>query len=144
MWFPARSGTPKETIKMTVPIICLILSALMILVTKAPVALAQAKEGRGYDNRNPRGQQARLTGFGARALAAHQNMIEAFPIFAAGLLLALVAGVQGQWVVILAVVFVVARVAYSVCYWVDVHLLRSLSWGVGFGASIGLMALPLL
>jgi len=132
-----------ETIEMTLPIICLILSAFMILVTKAPVALAQSKEGRGYDNRNPRLQQTRLTGFGARALAAHQNMIEAFPLFAAGLLLALVAGEQGMWVGILSVAFVVARVAYSICYWVDIHMLRSLSWGVGFGASIALMALPL-
>ncbi len=128
---------------MTVSTVCLILSALMILVTKAPVALAQSKEGRGYDNRNPRVQQTRLTGFGARALAAHQNMIEAFPIFAAGLLLALVAGVQGQWVGILAIVFVVARIVYSICYWADIHMLRSLSWGVGFGASIALMVLPL-
>lgn len=129
---------------MTVPMICLIFSALMILMTKAPVAMAQSKEGRGYDNRNPRQQQARLTGFGARALAAHQNMIEAFPIFAAGLLLALVAGVQGQWVGILSIAFVIARIVYSVCYWADIHALRSLSWGVGFFASIGLMALPLL
>ena len=143
MRFPAQVGALQETIKMTVPIICLILSALMILVTKAPVALAQAKEGRGYDNRNPRAQQSRLTGFGARALAAHQNMIEAFPVFAAGLLLALVAGVQGQWVGILCIAFVAARIAYSIFYWIDIHALRSLSWGVGFGASLGLMALPL-
>jgi len=129
---------------MTVATICLIFSALMILATKAPVALAQAREGRGYDNRNPRVQQSRLTGFGARALAAHQNMIEAFPVFAAGLLLALIAGVHGQWVGILSIAFVAARVVYSICYLADIHLLRSLSWGVGFGASVGLMALPLL
>ena len=67
----------------------------MILVTKAPVALAQSKEGRGYDNRNPRVQQSRLTGFGARALAAHQNMIEAFPVFAAGVLVVLATGTLG-------------------------------------------------
>jgi len=136
-------ASPLELTKMTIPITCLILSALMILVTKAPVALAQAKEGRGYDNRNPRAQQSRLTGFGARALAAHQNMLEAFPVFAAGLLLALVAGVQGQWVGILSIAFVAARIAYSVCYWIDIHMLRSLAWGIGFGASLGLMALPL-
>ncbi|MFO7764405.1 MAG: MAPEG family protein [Wenzhouxiangellaceae bacterium] len=128
---------------MTVPISCLILSALMILVTEAPVALAQAREGRGYDNRYPREQQARLTGFGARALAAHQNMIEAFPVFVAGPLLALVAGAQGQWREILVIVFVAARVAYSLCYWADIHVLRRLGWGLGFGASIALMALPL-
>jgi len=128
---------------MTIPILCLIFSALMILFTKVPVAMAQAREGRGYDNRYPRDQQAGLSGFGARALAAHHNMIEAFPVFAVGLLLAMVAGVGGQWVSILSLVFVIARVAYSLCYWADLHVLRSLSWSAGFGASIGLMALPL-
>lgn len=129
---------------MTVPTICLLVSALMILFTKVPVALAQAKQEHGYDNRNPRQQQARLAGFGARALAAHQNMIEAFPVFAAGLLLALTAGAHGQWVVILSIAFVVARIVYSIFYWMDIHALRSLSWGIGFGASIALMALPLI
>ncbi|MDT8408396.1 MAG: MAPEG family protein [Wenzhouxiangellaceae bacterium] len=128
---------------MTIPILCLIFSALMILVTKVPVAMAMAKEARGYNNRYPREQQARLTGFGARALAAHQNMNEAFPVFAAGLLMAMVAGAAGHWVTILALLFVVSRIAYSVCYWADIHLLRSLSWGVGFLASIALMTLPL-
>jgi len=130
---------------MSIPILCLILAALLILATKAPVAVAQAREGGGkYDNRNPRAQQARLTGFGARALAAHYNTIEAFPIFAAGLLAALWAVGDAPLVSGLAVTFIAARVAYAACYWADIHLLRSLTWGVGFFASLGLMGLALL
>lgn len=129
---------------MSIPILCLILAALLVLVTKAPVALAMAKQEGGYDNRYPREQQTRLTGFGARALAAHYNTIEAFPIFAAGLLAALWAVGDAPMVTTLAVIFVVARIAYAACYWADVHLLRSLTWGVGFFASIALMGVALL
>lgn len=69
---------------------CLLFAALMLVLTKAPVAWAQQRTGR-YDNHDPRAQQRELTGFGARALAAHQNTIEAFPLFAAGVLVSLIA-----------------------------------------------------
>lgn len=125
---------------MSIPVLCLIFSALMILFTKVPVAMAMAEDG-GYDNRHPRAQQARLTGFGARALAAHQNMIEAFPVFAAGLLLALWAEADPFWTSALALAFIAARVVYTILYLGDFPVLRSLSWGVGFAASLGLMVL---
>ncbi|MBY6204221.1 MAPEG family protein [Halomonas denitrificans] len=128
---------------MTVAVYCLIAAALMIVLTKVPLAWAMSKEGRGYDNRNPRQQQARLTGFGARALASHQNMIEAFPVFAAGVLLALLSGATGSWLTGLALAFVIARVVYTACYLADLHALRSIAWVVGFGASVGLMVLAL-
>ncbi|MDT8439203.1 MAG: MAPEG family protein [Wenzhouxiangellaceae bacterium] len=128
---------------MSIPLLCLLFAALMVLITKVPVAMAQARESGGYDNRHPRAQQARLEGFGARALAAHQNMIEAFPMFAAGLLAALWAGAEMQWVTGLAVVFIAARIAYTVFYLGNFHVLRSFSWGLGFFASIGLMVLAL-
>jgi len=125
---------------MSVAMLCLIFSALMILFTKIPVAMAMAEDG-GYDNHHPRAQQARLTGFGARALAAHQNMLEAFPVFASGLLLAMWAEVDPFWTAALALAFVAARVVYTILYLLDFHALRSLVWGIGFGASIGLMVL---
>ncbi|MEX2498860.1 MAG: MAPEG family protein [Wenzhouxiangellaceae bacterium] len=125
---------------MSTLMLCLIFSALMILITKVPVAMAMAEDG-GYDNRHPRAQQARLTGFGARALAAHQNMIEAFPVFAAGVLLVMVTGTTGYWVSVLALVFVGARIVYTIFYLGDFPVLRSMTWGVGFAASLGLMLL---
>ncbi|WP_335598963.1 MAPEG family protein, partial [Halopseudomonas sp.] len=53
---------------------------------KSRLPLRRGRSGKGYDNAHPRAQQAALTGWGARALASHQNMIEAFPLFAAGVL----------------------------------------------------------
>jgi len=129
---------------MNIAILCLIFSALMILFTKVPVAMAMAREPGGYDNHHPRDQEAGLTGFGGRALAAHQNMLEAFPVFAAGVLVALWSNADPGWTATLAVVFVIARVAYTILYLGDFHILRSLSWGVGFIASVGLMALALI
>lgn len=128
----------------SIPLLCLLFSALMVLLTKVPVAMAQAQQDGGYDNRHPRAQQARLEGFGSRALAAHQNMIEAFPIFATGLLAALWIQADARWVAILSMTFVFSRIAYTLLYLGDFHVLRSLSWGAGFLASIGLMALALL
>lgn len=125
---------------MFIPMLCLIFSALMILLTKVPVAMAMAERD-GYDNRHPRAQQAQLTGFGARALAAHQNMLEAFPVFAAGLLLALWAEADPFWTTTLALAFVAARVVYTILYLGNFSIMRSMVWGVGFGASLGLMVL---
>jgi len=129
---------------MNTALLSLLFAALLIPMSKVPLALAMGREKGGYDNRNPRAQQARLTGFGARALAAHQNMIEAFPVFAAGLLAALWAGAGGLWLHALAIAFLVARVVYTLLYLGDFPVLRSLAWTIGFAASLGLMVLALV
>ncbi len=43
----------------------------------------------------------------------------------------------------LAIAYVVARTIYPAMYIANVDKARSLVWFVGFGASLGLMALPL-
>ena len=80
----------------------------------------------------------------ARALAAHQNSLEAFPPFAVALIAAVVGGGDPARVHLLAIVWLVARVAYVVCYLADTHLLRSLTWAVGVASVFALMALPML
>jgi len=130
---------------MSIPFWCVFISALLIFIAKAPVAKAMAEEGGGrYDNRHPRAQQARLTGFGARALAAHLNSIEAFPLFAAGVLMAHATQTYGTLVDVLAITFVVSRVLYLLCYWWDLHWQRSLVWVVGLACSLLLMLSPAL
>ncbi|BAU75078.1 MAPEG family protein [Metapseudomonas furukawaii] len=129
---------------MSIPFWCLFAVALLIYIAKIPVAKAMKEEGRGYDNHHPRAQQARLTGFGARALAAHQNTIEAFPLFAAGVLVAHVTQTQGWFVETLALLFVVTRVLYLFLYWNDKATLRSLVWGVGLLCCLLLMLSPAL
>ena len=123
---------------------CIFISALLIFLAKAPVARAMQQESGVYDNHHPRSQQARLTGFGARALAAHLNSFEAFPLFAVGVLMAHVTQTHGVLVDGLAVTFVIARVLYLLCYWADWHWQRSLVWGVGLLCSLLLMLTPAL
>lgn len=128
---------------MSLPFWCVFISALLIFLAKAPLARAMNKEG-GYDNHHSRAQQARLTGFGARALAAHQNSFEIFPLFAAGVLMAQVAQAQGVLIDALAVTFVLSRVFYLICYWADLHWQRSLIWAVGLLCCLLLMLSPAL
>lgn len=131
---------------MATPLICLAVMLVIVVLTKVPVALAQAKQGqKGYDNRNPRQQQAALTGWGARALGAHQNTFESLIIFTPAVLIATIAARpdQASSAATLAIVHVVARVLYPALYIANVDLIRSLVWGVGFGASVWLAFLPL-
>jgi len=127
---------------MEVAISCLVIAALLHVISKIPVAVAMSRQGQ-YDNKHPRVQQAGLTGFGHRALSAHQNTIEAFPLFAAGIVVALIANVDQASINALAVTFVIARLLYLLCYLCDISWLRSIIWGVGYLASLTLIALPL-
>jgi len=87
---------------MTTLIWCLFIAGLLPLVAKAPVVFAMNKLG-GYDNNHPREQQSKLTGFGARALAAHQNAFESFIIFAPAVLLAIATHHIGANITLLAI-----------------------------------------
>ena len=124
---------------MTLVVVCLIIAACTPLLAKVPLGLIQAKQEGGYDNSDPRAQQASLSGVGARALAAQNNSFEAFPTFAAGVLIALWAQADLATVQVLCVVHVVARIAYIGLYLADYSTLRSLSWLLGFGCAIALM-----
>lgn len=128
---------------MTIAVGSVIFAALMIMISKVPVGIAQGRSEGGYDNHNPRDQQSQLTGFGRRALAAHQNTIEAFPLFAAGVVLALWAQAPMETVNMLCLVFAISRAAYVACYLLDIATVRSLIWFVGFVSSIWLMVLAL-
>ncbi|MBC9250863.1 hypothetical protein A9179_11300 [Pseudomonas alcaligenes] len=129
---------------MSIPFWCVLIAAVLIYVAKLPVAKAMNAEAGGYDNHNPRAQQARLTGLGARAHAAHLNSIEIFPLFVAGVLMAHTTQVFGWWVDLLAILFVITRVLYLVLYWRDVPTLRSLVWIVGLACCLLLMLSPAL
>lgn len=126
---------------MSIPFWCVFITALLIYVARTPVARAMKEQG-GYDNHLPRQQQARLTGFGARAVAAHQNSFEAFMLFAAGVLMAHTTQTQGYLIDWLAIVFVIARVIFLGCYWADLAWQRSLAWFVGLLCSLLLMLSP--
>ncbi|AZC36217.1 MULTISPECIES: MAPEG family protein [Pseudomonas] len=127
---------------MSIAFWCVFISALLIYVARMPVARAMKEQG-GYNNHLPRQQQAQLTGFGARAVAAHQNSFEAFMLFAVGVLMAHTTQTQGWLIDGLAIVFVITRVIYLLCYWADLAWQRSLVWFVGLLCSMLLMLSPI-
>ena len=126
---------------MSIPFWCVFISALLIFLAKIPVAKAMNEQG-GYDNHLSRQQQAQLTGFGARALAAHQNSFEAFILFAVGVLMAHTTQTAGWLIDALAIIFVITRIIYLLCYWGDLAWQRSLVWFVGLVCSLLLMISP--
>ena len=128
---------------MSLPLWCLFFSAILIFLARIPVGRAMKAAG-GYNNHQPRTQQAELTGVGARALAAHQNSFEAFSLFAAGVLVAEVTHTQGWLVDTIALVFLLARVIFILCYLADKPAPRSAAWTVGLLCSLLLMLSPAL
>ena len=79
-----------------------------------------------------------------RAYAAHLNAFEAFAPFAAGVVLAQLAGVDPSRIALLAVAFVILRVLHGVCYLADVALVRSLTWLAAFACVVALLVLAAL
>jgi len=123
---------------MTTLIICLFIALLLPLLAKGPVAYAMAKQGT-YNNNHPRQQQSELTGFGARALAAHQNAFESLILFAPALLLAIASFNSNEIIVQLAVTHIIARIAYNVLYLANISSLRSLVWGIATFCSFAII-----
>ena len=119
---------------MTIAFWCVLIAALF------PFLLAGiAKAGdRSFNNRRPREWYETVTGYRKRAWWAQQNSFEAFPLFAAAVIIAHIAGATQSTVDSIAILFVAARISYATCYLADVHLARSLSWLVGLGACIAL------
>ncbi|MEL4341738.1 MAPEG family protein [Shewanella xiamenensis] len=116
---------------------CLFIAMLLPYLAKGPVAWAMAKAG-GYDNHHPRSQQAQLTGFGARALAGHQNAFESLLIFGLAVLSVIATGKVTPMAEWLAIVHIVARFAYQILYLLNKGTLRSLSWFVAIFSAFGI------
>ena len=124
---------------MTILLTCLLIAMLLPYLAKGPVAVAMAKHG-GYDNHHPRTQQAQLTGFGARAVAGHQNGFESLLLFGLSALTVMVLGKVNDTVALLAIVHVLARIVYHVLYLLDKSSMRSISWFIGVFCSFGIFA----
>jgi uncharacterized MAPEG superfamily protein len=128
----------------TIPFVCVFIALLLVYLTRMPVTFAMSKMEGGYDNGTPRDQQAALTGWGRRALASHHNTIEAFPPFAAGVVICYLAKGSLVGSTVLSLIFIAARIAYPLLYLADLPRARSLVWGLGLLATLGLYLLPWL
>lgn len=97
-----------------------------------------AKSKKGFDNANPREWLARQEGFRARAHAAQLNSFEAFPFFAAAVVISQLRGAPADTVNMLALIFVAARVAYIALYVANLATLRSVAWLAGLACVVAL------
>ncbi|MGB7903806.1 MAG: MAPEG family protein [Steroidobacteraceae bacterium] len=94
--------------------------------------------GDSFDNRNPRDWLNAQSGFRKRANAAQHNSFEAFPFFAAAVIIAHLAGAPQGRIDLFAVVFILARLFYIAFYLADMATLRSLAWFAGIGSVVAL------
>ena len=115
---------------------CILIAALL----PYPFAIL-AKAGGNYSNHNPRNEAVWAEGFRKRAHGAQQNAFEAFPPFAAGVLIAWQLGGGREWLGGMAIAWVVLRVLYGVAYLVDMPALRSTLWILAFADVIGIFLL---
>jgi len=113
---------------------CVLLAALLPIIW-----VGIAKSGAdGYDNRKPRIFLAGLKDWPQRANWAQANAYEAFPPFAAGVIIAHIAGGDQLQIDILAGTFLLLRVLHGVFYIRDQDMARSLTWTAGLLTVIGL------
>lgn len=123
---------------MTTPLFCVLLAFALNYLSKIPLMIAMSREGKGYDNKNPREQQARLTGWGKRALAAHQNSFEVAPLFAACVFVGHLTSGNPGLSSLLAIGFIMSRVLYIALYLTNRDMFRSLIWSSGILMSFGI------
>ncbi len=99
---------------------------------------------RRFDNARPRDPSFYDDPIRARALGAHQNGIEAFPFFAAAVLLAEFRVCPQRLIDELAILFLIVRIAYVLTYLGDRPTLRSILWSIGFAINIAIFFMPAL
>ncbi|NPU11042.1 MAPEG family protein [Bradyrhizobium sp. 83012] len=129
---------------MTIAELCIFASVMLYLVTIVPAKWISVDGAGRYDNARPRNPAFYAGGIRERALGAHQNGIEAFPFFAAAVLLAEFRAAPQNLTDELSVLFVIVRVAYVLTYIGDRPSLRSILWAIGFLITTGIFFLPLL
>jgi len=118
---------------MTFAFWCVLVAGLLPFLA---IALAKADKSYLRHNGSPRDWEANLQGRQRRLHAAHLNTFEAFPLFAAGVIIAHLLHAPRGPVDVAAGIFVLARLAYLWAYANDHASLRSTIWMVGLGASI--------
>ena len=124
---------------MTIAEWCVFGAVILYLLTIVPFkALGLPR----FDNARPRDTGFYDDPLRARALGAHLNGIEAFPFFAAAVLLAEFRDAPQRLIDELAILYLIVRAAYVVTYIGDRPTLRSILWGVGFAINTTIFFLP--
>ena len=99
---------------------------------------AIAKSSRRFDNHAPRDYLSQTTGWRKRAHWTQLNGFEAFPPFAAAVIIASVAHAPQPQIDWLAAAFIAFRLIYGLFYLADKAVLRSLAWFAATGCVVAL------
>ena len=116
---------------------CILIAALL------PYALGKyAKFGVPSDNRYPREDYDIFPPRNRRAYAAHQNALESFPFFAVAVVIALTMGAPVYAVNMLAVLYILLRIAHAALYIFNKPLARSLVFATAMAVNVAIFVLP--
>ena len=120
---------------MTLAIWCVLVAAFLPYV---PFGLAS----RQLDPHAPRRNASQLEGLAARAHGAHLNAFEAFPFFAAAVIVSQIVEGPSAMVGGLALAFVVARIGHIAFYLADRPPLRSACFFIGLALALVIFIHP--
>ena len=116
---------------MTVALWCILVAMILPPLCALIAKVSSGRFGMGA-NHDPRAFLDKLEGLPRRANAAQQNGYEAFPAFAAAVLVADIVGNAEQVTQdVLGVLYITSRLLYIICYLADWAALRSLVWFAG-------------
>ena len=93
----------------------------------------------GYDNNNPRSWLARQSDWRSRANAAQANTFEALPFFFAAVIIAHMLQAPQTLLDILALIFIMLRIAYIIMYVSDLAKARSIIWTLALLVNIAIL-----
>ena len=113
---------------------CVLIAAMMPYVF---TGIAKFSGGR-YNNYSPREFLEKQEGFRKRANWAQMNSFEAFPPFAAAVIIAHLTGGEQGWIDTLAMAFIGLRVVYGALYIGNFATMRTLIWTAALGCNIAL------
>jgi uncharacterized MAPEG superfamily protein len=125
---------------MTIAFWC-VLAAALIPYLFVGYAKSTSRFVKGNHNKNPREYEEALEGARKRAYWAQLNGFEAFPPFAAGVIIAHLAGAPPDQIDWLAMAFIGCRLAHGALYIADLDKLRSVVWTAGVICVVSLFTL---
>ena len=112
---------------------------IAILLPVAFTGLAKFTSGfKLKDNHSPRTYLAKLTGWQQRSNWAQQNTFESIPGFMAAVIIAHQIGGNQDNIDMLAMSYIIIRIAYGALYIADIALLRTVAWSLGVACILGL------
>lgn len=111
---------------------------VLVMIFLPFVFAGLAKSAGQFDNARPRLWLEQQQGWRLRAHWAQLNTFESFAPFAAAVIIAHQLGATQSVVDVLAVLFVLFRIAFGAAYIADRPMIRSLVWTAAFACTVGL------